>query len=132
SHCAWPEPDEWVGLAEPDGVAAPEFDLWRDGLAELPTDRKIELALELEAAVKAGDPRVVGVRTSQWGDGYGEGAVATSTGLGAWGRARWPRPTASPRPVTASRWAASPTRSTSTSRRPRRSSARPGCWARSS
>jgi hypothetical protein len=25
-------------------------------------------------------------RTSQWGDGYGEGAVATSTGLEAWGR----------------------------------------------
>jgi hypothetical protein len=80
------EPDEWVGLAEPDGVAAPDFDLWRDGLAGLPTERKIELALELEAAVKAGDPRVVGVRTSQWGDGYGEGAVATSTGLEAWGR----------------------------------------------
>ena len=85
-NAAFAGPDEWVGLAEPDGVAAPDFDLWRDSLAELPTERKIELALELEAAVKAGDPRVVGVRTSQWGDGYGEGAVATSTGLEAWGR----------------------------------------------
>jgi PmbA protein len=85
-NAAFGEPDEWVGLAEPDGVAAPEFDLWRDGLVGWPTERKIEMALELEAAVKAGDPRVVGVRTSQWGDGYGEGAVATSTGLEAWGR----------------------------------------------
>jgi len=86
-NAAYAEPDEWVGLASPDGVPAPDVELWRDGLASLSTDRKVELALELEAAVLAGDPRVVGVRTSMWGDGVGEGAVVTSTGIEAWGRA---------------------------------------------
>jgi PmbA protein len=85
-NAAYAEPDEWVGLAEPDGVAPPDLDLWRDELAALPTDRKVELALELEGAVRAGDPRIAGVRTSQWGDGMGEGAVVTSTGIEVWGR----------------------------------------------
>jgi len=85
-NATFAEPDEWIGLAEPDGVAPPDLDLWRDGLDSLPTDRKVALALDLEAAVLAGDPRMVGVRNAVWGDGIGEGAVATSTGLEAWGR----------------------------------------------
>ncbi|HEY3140669.1 MAG TPA: TldD/PmbA family protein [Acidimicrobiales bacterium] len=80
------EPDEWVGLAEPDGVEPPAIDLWRDGLDDLSTEDKVTLALELEAAVLAGDPRIAGVRTASWGDGIGEGGVATSTGIEAWGR----------------------------------------------
>jgi PmbA protein len=86
-NAAFAEPDEWVALAEPDGVTAPDVDLWRDSLASLPTDRKVELALELEAAVLAGDARIAGVRTATWGDGSGEAAVVTSTGVEAWGRA---------------------------------------------
>lgn len=86
-NAAFAEPDEWIGLAEPDGVTSPDVDLWRDALASLPTDRKVELALELEAAVLAGDPRISGVRTASWGDGTGEAAVVTSTGIEAWGRA---------------------------------------------
>ena len=86
-NATYAEPDEWLGLAVPDGVVAPDVELWRAGLADLSTDRKVELALELEAAVLAGDPRVVGVRTAMWGDGVGEGAVVTSTGIEAWGRA---------------------------------------------
>jgi PmbA protein len=86
-NATFSEPDEWVGLASPDGVAPPDVELWRDGLAELSTDRKIELALELEAAVLRGDPRIVGVRTASWGDGVGEAAVVTSTGIESWGRA---------------------------------------------
>jgi PmbA protein len=85
-NAAYAEPDEWVGLAEPDGVTPPPLDLWRDGLESLPTERKVALALELEAAVRAGDPRIVGVRTARWGDGSGESAVVTSTGIEAWGR----------------------------------------------
>jgi PmbA protein len=85
-NAVYAEPDEWVGLAEPDGVVPPEIDLWREELAALPTDRKVELALELERAVRAGDPRIAGVRTAQWGDGMGEGAVITSAGIEVWGR----------------------------------------------
>jgi PmbA protein len=55
----------------------------------MPTSRKVDLALELERAVKARDPRIVGVRTSVWGDGSGEGAVATSTGIAVYGRSTY-------------------------------------------
>src|SRR5215207_6452056 len=80
-NAAYAQPEEWVGLAEPDGVTPPAIDLWRDELEAMPTERKIDLALELERAVRGRDPRVTGVRTAQWGDGAGEGAVATSTGI---------------------------------------------------
>ena len=56
------EIDEWNGLAEPDGVEPPDLDLYRSELATFPTDRKVELALELERAILAGDPRITGVR----------------------------------------------------------------------
>ncbi|HLM64532.1 MAG TPA: TldD/PmbA family protein [Acidimicrobiales bacterium] len=85
-NAAYAEPEAWIGLAEPDGVAPPAIDLWRDGLAELPTERKVDMAIELERAVRARDPRIVGVRVAQWGDGSGEGAVATSTGIAVSGR----------------------------------------------
>ena len=85
-NAAFAEPEAWVGLAEPDGVKPPDVDLWRDGLAGMATERKVDLAVELEKAVRARDPRVVGVRSSQWGDGTGEAAVATSTGIAVSGR----------------------------------------------
>src|SRR5918994_3224450 len=85
-NVAYAQPEDWVGLAEPDGVVPPAIDLWRDGLAALPTERRIDLALELERAVRARDPRISGVRTAQWGDGAGEEAVATSTGIAVAGR----------------------------------------------
>ncbi len=85
-NATYAEPEEWVGLAEPDGVTPVELDLWRDALADMPTDRKVARALELERAVKARDPRVTGVRVAAWGDGSGTGAVATSTGILVTGR----------------------------------------------
>ena len=80
------QPEPWVGLAEPDGVEPPPIDLWREGLAAQPTERKVDLALELERAVRARDPRISGVRTAQWADGAGEGAVASSRWLAVAGR----------------------------------------------
>ncbi len=85
-NVAYAQAEPWVGLAEPDGVEPPPIDLWREGLAAQPTERKVDLALELERAVRARDPRVSGVRTAQWADGAGEGAVATSTGIAVAGR----------------------------------------------
>jgi len=78
--------DEFVGLADPDGVAPVELDLWRDDLASFPTDQKVSLALELERAVRAGDPRIRQVQASEWGDAAVESAVATSTGITATSR----------------------------------------------
>jgi PmbA protein len=85
-NAAFGEPAEWNGLAEPDGVAAPEVDLDRPGLGLLAADDKVRLAIELERSVRAGDPRIKGVRNAVWGDGRSERAIATSAGLEAWGR----------------------------------------------
>ena len=85
-NVAFAEPDEFVALAEPDGVDPPVLDLWREELATYPAARKVEQAIELERLVRAADPRITGVRTAVWGDGSGEGAVATSTGIVASGR----------------------------------------------
>jgi PmbA protein len=81
------EPDEFNGLATPDGVEPADLDLWPEGLAAVPTADKVALALELERATTGRDPRVQGVRVAMYSDGMGEGAVATSTGIRAWGRA---------------------------------------------
>ncbi len=85
-NAAFGEPSEWNGLARPDGVEAPEVDLDRPGLGDFAEADKIEMAIELERRVLAGDPRIKGVRASMWSDGRSERAIATSTGLEAWGR----------------------------------------------
>ncbi|MCU1452773.1 MAG: peptidase family protein [Acidimicrobiales bacterium] len=73
--------DAFLGLAEPDGVPVPELDLYREGLAALPTERKIELAAELERAVRAADRRISGVDAADYADALAEGCVVTSTGI---------------------------------------------------
>jgi PmbA protein len=78
--------DEHLGLAEPDGAVPADLDLFRPELAEVPTEAKVDLALELERRVKARDPRIKGVRVSMYGDGIGEAAVVTSTGIRAHSR----------------------------------------------
>lgn len=86
-NAGFAEPDEWAGVASPDGVPSIEIDLWRPSLADLPTVRKVEWALELERAVLAADPRITGIRSAAYGDAAGEGAIATSTGIAQWSRA---------------------------------------------
>ena len=71
--------DEWLGLAEPDGVAVPSLDLYRDDT--LATEAKIDLAIALEKALRATDTRITGVESADYADGVSEGAVVTSTGI---------------------------------------------------
>ena len=77
--------DEWAGLAEPDGVPRTEQPLWNDELAAFPTERKIELAKELERLTLAADRRVR-VDDANYADAWGEVAVATTTGIRESGR----------------------------------------------
>ncbi|MEN9506105.1 MAG: hypothetical protein RI958_2031 [Actinomycetota bacterium] len=77
--------DEWAGLAAPDGVAVIEQDLWSEALAAFPTDRKIELAKELERLTLAADRRVR-VDDANYSDVSGEVAVASTTGIRRSGR----------------------------------------------
>jgi PmbA protein len=82
-------PDEHLGLPEPGDVAAvraPGLDLWRADLLDVPATEKVALALEVEAATKAADPRVRGVESASYGDGAVEAAVASSVGVEATAR----------------------------------------------
>jgi PmbA protein len=85
-NAAFGEPDEFNGLAEPDGVSVAELDLYREGLLSVPTDDKISLAQQLEAAVKAADARITGVESAEYVDSVGDMAVVTSTGIRTSGR----------------------------------------------
>jgi PmbA protein len=78
------EPDEWyalAGAADLDGVVAPELDLWRDELAAVPTEEKVRIALELDRATRAADPRIRNVESSGYGDSLTEAALANSLGV---------------------------------------------------
>ena len=78
-------PDEFAGLAEPDGVAIVKQELWNDALAAFPTEQKIALAKELESLTLAADNRVR-CDDSNYDDAYGETAFATTSGISAYGR----------------------------------------------
>ena len=76
---ATPDPD--VVLAEPDGFAPVEQDLWDDGVITTPMEDKIALALELERATRSADPRVRQVSSADYSDGRAEMALASTTGI---------------------------------------------------
>jgi PmbA protein len=84
-NVAFGTPDEWAGLADPDGVAVTDQPLWNDALADFPTERKIGLAKELERLALAADQRVR-IDDSNYADAYGEAAVASTSGIRQWGR----------------------------------------------
>ncbi|HEV2993032.1 MAG TPA: DNA gyrase modulator, partial [Acidimicrobiia bacterium] len=46
-NASFGEPDEYAGVARPDGVAPPDLDLVRPELLATPTAAKVELALDL-------------------------------------------------------------------------------------
>jgi PmbA protein len=82
-NAAFVSPEAWVGLPGPDGQGPVPLNLWRDELAGYPTARKVSAALDLERAVRAGDPRVRQVESANWGDSWAEMALASSLGVQA-------------------------------------------------
>jgi len=84
-NVAFGNPDEWAGVAEPDGVPVTEVDLWSEVLEHFPTERKIELAKELEQLTLAADNRVR-TEDSNYSDGAVEAAVASTNGIRHVGR----------------------------------------------
>jgi PmbA protein len=81
---ATPDPD--VVFATPDGVAAVELDLWDDGVAATPMEKKVALAIELERATRAADPRVRQVSSADYSDSRVEVALVTTTGISSYRR----------------------------------------------
>ena len=50
--------DEFAGLADPDGVPVTPQELWDDALEAFPTEKKVDIALELERLAVAQDARL--------------------------------------------------------------------------
>ncbi len=76
-------PDPFLGLCSPDGVAFAELELWREELQSYATDAKVEMAMELERQVRAGDSRIRSLRSASYGDGLLEVAIASTAGIDA-------------------------------------------------
>ncbi|HCH80940.1 MAG TPA: hypothetical protein DFK16_09260, partial [Acidimicrobiaceae bacterium] len=85
-NMSFAEPDDRVGLAEPDGVGAADIDPWDDRIEATSVDDKVAIAVALEAATRGADPRVRGVRTSMYADSRGESAIVSSAGIDGWDR----------------------------------------------
>lgn len=79
-------PDEFLGLAAPDGVEPVELDLYRPEVAEFSTAAKVDLAVEVDRATRAADARVRGLEAASYDDGYSESAVASTEGIRSTGR----------------------------------------------
>jgi len=85
-NASFAEADEFNGVAVPDGVARADLDLYAEALETFATDDKVGLAVELERATRAADPRIAGIESAEYIDTCYESAVATSTGIAAAGR----------------------------------------------
>jgi PmbA protein len=82
-NCAFGEPDEFNGLARPDGVPFTPQDAWSDAVVDLPTERKVELAGEGGRGVGWRSTRVRGARSTSFADGWGESALVSTAGIEA-------------------------------------------------
>jgi PmbA protein len=76
-------PDPHVALAEPDGMAPAELELWDPAFSAASTDDKVKMALELERMVRGADRRIRQVDAADYGDASVEVALASTTGIRA-------------------------------------------------
>jgi PmbA protein len=82
-NVAFATPDDAVAFASPDGVAVAELVLEDPSLAQVPTDRKIAFAIELERVARGADRRVRQIDQASYGDVIVESALASTTGIRA-------------------------------------------------
>lgn len=80
-NAAFAQPDEFNGVAQPDGVEPAQIDLFDAALNDFTTEDKVALAIELERATLAADQRISGIESAEYTDSCFESAVATSTGI---------------------------------------------------
>lgn len=79
-NAALAEPDEHNGLPDPAPID-PLPELYRAESAEVSTERKVELALEMERRAVTGDPRVTKIDAAQVGDAVSRVVIASTTGI---------------------------------------------------
>lgn len=80
-NCAFGEPDEFNGLAEPDGVPVVAQDTWSDAVVAFDPTAKVDLALDLERRTLGIDRRVTSARTTAYHDGWGDSALLSTAGI---------------------------------------------------
>ena len=81
-NAALAEPDEFNVLPEAAAIT-PIPELFRAESAEVSTDRKVELALELERLAISSDPRVTKIDLAQVGDAVSRVSIASTAGVDA-------------------------------------------------
>lgn len=75
--------DEYLTFARPDGVAPVSLDVRDRHFDETPTQAKVEMALALEARVRAADSRIRQVDAANYSDYVAEAAIVSSFGIRA-------------------------------------------------
>lgn len=73
--------DPNAGLAEPDGYRIPQLDLFDERLESESTESKISLAMELERMIRAGDRRIIGIESADYGDSTSAAAIVSTKGI---------------------------------------------------
>lgn len=79
-HAGVGDPDEFVGLPVPGGEPA-DVDPYDPRVETVHDDDRVDLALAVEAAARAADPRVKTVEDTIYADGEGEVFLASTTGV---------------------------------------------------
>ena len=74
-------PDEFAGLADPDGIAATPLDLVDAEFHSASTEQKIALAKELEKMALLGDPRISKIESADYADVESEGFILSTKGI---------------------------------------------------
>lgn len=74
-------PDEYLGLAEPDGVEPAGLALYDEALLSFATEKKIDLTLELERLTRAADTRIIGIESAEYVDAVHEYAIVSTAGV---------------------------------------------------
>jgi PmbA protein len=81
-NAALAAPDEFNVLPAAEPIE-PMPEVFRAAQADIPTDRKVALALDVERRAVSSDPRVTKVDLAEVGDGVSRVAIASTTGMAA-------------------------------------------------
>ncbi|MDG1845589.1 MAG: TldD/PmbA family protein [Acidimicrobiales bacterium] len=74
-------PDQFMSIAEPDGVEPVSLELLDPTLGSFANEEKISMALELEKSICAADKRIIGVESTEYVDSINASAIVTTTGI---------------------------------------------------
>jgi PmbA protein len=74
-------PDQFMSIAEPDGVEPVSLELLDPALGSFANEEKIAMALELEKSICAADERIIGVESTEYVDSINTSAIVTTTGI---------------------------------------------------